>query len=54
MIPVNYTIIAFDGDYAILKDNNNIENKVAIGLLPDGIRVGTELLFHFFEYTIKK
>lgn len=52
MIPINYVVISFDGDYAILRDDNNNENRVAIALLPEGIRVGTKLLFEFFEYSI--
>lgn len=52
MIPINYVVISFDGDYVILKDENNNENKVAIALLPDGIRVGTYLLYEDFEYSI--
>ena len=52
MIPVNYVVISFDGDYAILRDDNNNENRVAIALLPEGIRVGTKLLFECFEYSI--
>ncbi|MDU1413126.1 MAG: chorismate--pyruvate lyase [Clostridium sp.] len=52
MIPVNYIVMFFDGDYVVLKDDNNNENKVAIALLPEGIKVGTKLLFENFEYRI--
>lgn len=52
MIPINYIVISFDGDYVILKDENNNENKVAIALLPDGITVGSKLIFENFEYTV--
>lgn len=52
MIPINYIVMSFDGDYAILKDENNNANRVAIALLPDGVKVRTKLLFECFEYSI--
>ncbi|MEG0308087.1 MAG: DUF3006 domain-containing protein [Clostridium sp.] len=52
MIPVNYIVVSFDGDYAILRDENNNTNRVALALLPMEIKEGTHVLFENFEYTI--
>lgn len=50
-----YTIVGFDGDYALLKRTDapsDTLNPVARALLPDGIREGTKLKREFFEYEI--
>lgn len=52
MLSINYVLVSFDGDYAVLVDEKNNENKVAIALLPDGIRVGSKILFENFEYSL--
>lgn len=53
MITVHYIVHSFDGDYALLMDENNNENRVAIALLPEGIRTGSRIKFENFEYTIE-
>ncbi|MEG1254779.1 DUF3006 domain-containing protein [Clostridium sp.] len=52
MLTVNYVVVSFNGDYAVLKDDNNNENNVALALLPIEIKEGTHILFENFEYTI--
>ena len=47
------TVLDICGDYALIRrDASGAESEVAMFLLPDGIKVGTKLLFQDFEYTI--
>lgn len=47
-----WTVIGFDGDYAVLVSDTGLENRVALALLPDNITDGTRLLRDFLEYSI--
>lgn len=55
MGPYSYRVIKIDGDYAVLL-RTDIETEdtilVAMALLPDGVDIGTNLLWENFEYTI--
>ena len=53
MITVHYIVHCFDGDYAVLVDENGNENKVAVALLPDGIKIGSRIKFENFEYCME-
>ena len=52
MEPVYYTVETINGDYAYLKSDSGIDNQVAMFLLPDGIGVGSRLLWENFEWTL--
>lgn len=52
MLTINYQVVTIDGDYAILKDENNNNISIARALLPLEIREGSKLLFENFEYSI--
>lgn len=52
MLTINYQVVAIDGDYAILKDENDNTISIARALLPLEIREGSKLLFENFEYSI--
>lgn len=54
MLTINYEVISIDGDYAILRDDNNNTINIARALLPLEIREGSKLLFENFEYSIIK
>lgn len=56
MLTINYEVISIDGDYAILKDEDENNNTISIAraLLPLEIREGSKLLFENFEYSIIK
>ena len=47
-----YLVTEIDGDYAVLRTPAGVENRVAMALLPEGIDVGTQLLFENFEYSV--
>lgn len=49
---IQYVVIDIDGDYAVLRTAEGIENRVALALLPEEIDIGTQLLFENFEYTV--
>lgn len=50
MEPIDCTVIAVTGDYAIVRTDSGIENQVALALLPDGVDTGTRLRFSEFAY----
>ena len=52
MFRKEYTVAEITGDYAILRTDDGNENQVAMALLPDGLQIGTRLLFEDFEYSI--
>ena len=53
MEPKNYTLSRIEGEYAILRDNENGEELfIALALLPLGVDVGTKLHYEMMEYTI--
>ncbi len=55
MEPYAYRVIKIDGDYAVLlRTDTETEDTilVAMALLPDGIDIGTNLLWENFEYTV--
>ena len=54
MKTIMYIVTTIDGDYAVLKDKNDNENAVALALLPEGIKVGSTLLWAHFEYSLIK
>ena len=50
-----YKIIKIDGEYAtLLRTDINTDDTIfiALALLPDGVNIGTELLWENFEYSI--
>ena len=52
MNPIYYTVKMINGDYAYMTSDDGIENQVAMFLLPDGVDVGSRLLFENFEWTL--
>ena len=52
MQPIYYTIKTINGDYAYMLSDEGVENQVAMFLLPDGVDVGSRLLFENFEWTL--
>lgn len=50
---IYYVVVAIDGDYAVLRTREGVENRVAMALLPEDVDIGTRLLFENFEYTIE-
>ncbi|GAA0775830.1 chorismate--pyruvate lyase [Clostridium subterminale] len=52
MLTINYQVVTIDGDYAILKDENNNTISIARALLPLEIGKDSKLLFENFEYSI--
>lgn len=52
MQKIIYKVIDIRGDYAILLDTNNIENTVALALLPIQIDVGDTVEYENFTYNI--
>lgn len=53
MDKIVYKVIDIKGDYAILLDNNNIENTVAMALLPINICVDDVVEYENLTYYIK-
>lgn len=55
MGPFKYKVISIEGEYATIK-RIDLEYSdtlfIAMALLPDGIDIGTELLWENFEYKI--
>jgi len=52
MEPVYYTVTSINGDYAYMTSDSGDPNQVAMFLLPDGVDVGSRLLFENFEWTL--
>lgn len=52
MQKITYKVLDIRGDYAILIDENNIENTVAMALLPIQIDIGDNVLYENLTYTI--
>ena len=48
--PIYYTVQDIRGDYAILLDQNGIENTVAMALLP----LGDALIYEMLSYRIQQ
>ncbi|MBQ1234977.1 MAG: chorismate--pyruvate lyase [Oscillospiraceae bacterium] len=46
-----YTVKLISGDYAILLTDDNIENTVALALLPIDISEGDRLVWENLEYS---
>ncbi len=53
MPTIHYTVASIDGEYANLKDEQGNEVFIAMFLLPDGIDVGTKLVWHDLVYEIE-
>lgn len=49
---IQYVVIAIEGDYAILRTAEGVENRVAMALLPEELDIGMQILFENFEYTV--
>ena len=54
MEPVLYHVIKINGDYAIMKTEDGIENTVAMALLPMEIADGDTVLWENLTYSIIK
>ncbi len=55
MDPKNYTVCRIEGEYAILRDDENGEELfIALALLPLGVDVGTKLHYEMMEYTVRQ
>ena len=53
MEPKNYTLCRIEGEYAILRDDENGEELfIALALLPIGADMGTRLSCENFEFSI--
>lgn len=55
MEPMTFTVLRFDGDYAILKRTDceiDAEIPMARALLPEEITEGCTLLYEDFAYTL--
>ncbi len=53
MEPHDYTVVKFDGEYVILKDNDSGDELfIAAALLPMGIDTGTQLHYENLCYEI--
>ena len=52
MDPICYTVNTINGDYAYMTSDEGVENQVAMFLLPDGVAVGSRLLFENFEWKL--
>ena len=52
MEPIYYTVKTINGDYAYMTSDEGVENMVAMFLLPEGVDVGSRLLFEYFEWTL--
>ncbi|MDO4286551.1 MAG: chorismate--pyruvate lyase [Eubacteriales bacterium] len=53
--PVNYTVVTFDGDYAMLRNESDPTaplTQVAIALLPEGVTDGSRVQRVMLEYTL--
>ncbi|MGI6576616.1 MAG: DUF3006 domain-containing protein [Eubacteriales bacterium] len=52
MAPIQYKVLYFDGDYAVLITADGTKNKVARALLPPDLEEGNFLIYENFEYRI--
>jgi len=52
MDPVYYTLNNINGDYAYLTSDTGVEHMVAMFLLPEGVKIGSRLLYENFEWTL--
>ncbi len=53
MQPKKYVVIKIEGDYATLQNTEDGgEVFIAMALLPDGVDLGSKLLFENFSYTL--
>ena len=53
--PVNYIVVGFDGDYAMLRNESEPDAplaQVAIALLPEGTTDGSRIQRVLMEYTL--
>jgi len=49
---IKYTIKKINGDYAILLDENGVENTVAMAFMPLAIEEGSKIIYKNFEYNL--
>jgi len=54
MEPTVYTVLDIAGDYADLRSDAGVDNRVAMFLLPEGLAVGDRLLWENFEWSLYK
>lgn len=52
MDPVQYTVTSINGDYAYMVSDTGVDNQVAMFLLPEGVEVGSRLLFEDFQWSL--
>ena len=52
MEPVYYTVTSIDGDYAHMISDSDVENQVAMFLLPEGTTVGSRLVREILEWSL--
>lgn len=50
---IEYIVKEIDGDYAILRTAEGIENRVAMALLPEETDIGVKIVFEDFAYSIE-
>jgi len=50
---IEYIVKEIDGDYAILRTADGIENRVAMALLPEETDVGVKIVFEDFAYSVE-
>lgn len=51
MDKIIYNVIDIRGDYAILLDENNIENTVALAFLPINVDIGDTICYENLIYS---
>jgi hypothetical protein len=54
MEPVVYHVVKINGDYAVMKTDDGVENTVAMALLPIEITEGDTVLWENLAYSIVK
>ena len=52
MGPVFYTVQNINGDYACMVSDTEVDNQVAMFLLPEGTDVGSRLLWEEFTWSL--
>lgn len=55
MDPVNYTVVSIEGDYAMLRNENDPDAplaQVAIARLPEGVADGSRVQRVLLDYTL--
>lgn len=53
--PVNYTVVTIDGDYAMLRNENDLNAplaQVAVARLPEGVTDGSRVQRIMMDYTL--